>query len=65
MKLTIEQTRTLAAAVGLEIPDEDLENVTLRASALLASMARLEAELGAELDAVEPLPPVFPREDFA
>ena len=65
MKLTIDQTRTLAAAAGLEIPDADLENVTLRASALLASMARLEAELGDELDAVEPLPPVFPREDFA
>lgn len=65
MKLTIEQTRTLAAAAGLEIPDADLENVTLRASALLASMACLEAELGDELDTVEPLPPVFPREDFA
>ena len=65
MKLTLEQTRTLAAAVGLDIPDADLENVTLRTSALLASMARMEAELGAEMDAVEPLPPVFPREDFA
>jgi hypothetical protein len=65
MKLTREQTRTLAAAVGLDIPDADLENVTLRTSALLASMARMEAELGAEMDAVEPLPPVFPREDFA
>lgn len=65
MKLTLEQTRTLAASVGLDIPDADLENVTLRTSALLASMARMEAELGAEMDAVEPLPPVFPREDFA
>jgi len=65
MKLTREQTRTLAAAVGLDIPDADLENVTLRTSALVASMARMEAELGAEMDAVEPLPPVFPREDFA
>ena len=65
MKLTREQTRTLATAVGLDIPDADLENVTLRTSALLASMARRETELGAERDAVEPLPPVFPREDFA
>jgi hypothetical protein len=64
MKLTPEQTRTLAAAVGLDIPEADLENVTLRTSALLASMARMEAELGAEMDAVEPVPPVFPREDF-
>jgi len=64
MKLTPEQTRTLAAAVGLDIPEADLENVTLRTSALLASMARMEAELGAEMDAVEPVPPVFPCEDF-
>ena len=65
MKLTREQTRTLAAAVGLEIPDMDIDNVALRTSALLASMARMETELGPEMDAVEPLPPVFPREDFA
>ncbi len=65
MKPNREQTRTLAAAVGLDIPDADLDNVTLRTSALLASMARMEAELGAEMDAVEPLPPVFQREDFA
>ena len=37
MKLTREQTRTLAAAVGLDIPDADIDNVALRASALLAS----------------------------
>lgn len=65
MKLTREQTKTLAAAVGLDIPDEDLDSVTLRASALLESMARMESELGTELDAIEPLPPVFPKEDFA
>lgn len=65
MKLTREQTRTLAAAVGLEIPDRDIDNVALRTSALLASMARMEDELGPEMDAVEPLPPVFPREDFS
>jgi len=64
MKLTPDQTRMLAATVGLDIPEEDLENVTLRVSALLESMAQIEAALGAEMDAVEPVPPVFPREDF-
>jgi len=46
MKLTRDQTRVLAAAAGLEIPDEDLESVTLRVSALLESMEQIEAELG-------------------
>lgn len=62
--LTKEQTQALALIAGLDIPEQDLDNVTLRLSALLDSMAEIEAELGAEMDAVEPLPPVFPREDF-
>jgi Asp-tRNA(Asn)/Glu-tRNA(Gln) amidotransferase C subunit len=62
--LTREQTLALARIADLDIPDEDLDNVTLRLSALLESMGEIEAELGAEMDAVEPLPPVFPREDF-
>jgi hypothetical protein len=64
MKLTREQVKVLAAAVGLEIPEEDLENVTIRIGSLLAEMERIEAELGAEMDQIEPVPPVYPREDF-
>lgn len=64
MKLTRDQTQVLAAAAGLDIPEEDLDSVTLRVSALLESMVQIEAELGAEMDGVEPVPPVFPREDF-
>lgn len=64
MKFTRDQTKVLAAAAGLEIPEEDLDNVTLRVSALLEAMTQIETELGEEMDAVEPLPPVFPREDF-
>ena len=52
VKLTPDQTRVLAAAVGLEIPEEDLDNVSLRVSALLESMAQIEAALGDEMDAV-------------
>jgi len=64
MTLTRDQVKVLAAAVNLEIPDQDLDNVTIRVSALLSAMEHIEAELGKEMDAVEPLPPVFPREDF-
>ena len=62
--LTREQTQALALIAGLDIPEQDLDNVTLRLSALLDSMSEIEAELGVEMDAVEPLPPQFPREDF-
>lgn len=64
MKISREQARLLAQTVDLEIPEADLDNVTLRVSALLAAMAEMEQVLGQEMDAVEPLPPVFPREDF-
>jgi len=62
--LNREQTLALARIANLDIPEEDLDNVTLRLSALLESMNEIELELGAEMDAVEPLPPVFPGEDF-
>jgi hypothetical protein len=64
MKLTRDQVKVLAAAVNLEIPEKDLDNITIRVSALLSAMEQIEAELGKEMDAAEPLPPVFPREDF-
>jgi Asp-tRNA(Asn)/Glu-tRNA(Gln) amidotransferase C subunit len=62
--LTREQTLALAHIANLDIPGENLDNVTLRLSALLESMSEIEDALGPEMDAVEPVPPVFPREDF-
>ena len=64
MKLTRDQVKALATAVDLQIPEKDLDNVTIRVSALLSAMENIEAELGEAMNAVEPLPPVFPREDF-
>ncbi len=64
MKFTREEVRVLAGAIGLDIPDEDIENVALRLSALFAAMQSVEAELGGAMDAVDPIPPVFPHEDF-
>ena len=65
MKLTREQVRALAVAVDLEIPEKDLDNVTIRVASLMTALESIEAELGEQMNAVEPLPPVFPREDFS
>ena len=59
MELTREQLVAMAHAVSLEIPEADLENVRLRLSALLTEMEAIERELGAEMDKVDPVPPVF------
>jgi hypothetical protein len=64
MELSKEQLRAMAAAIGLEIPEKDSENVRLRLSGLLTEMEAIERELGAEMDRTEPVPPVFPHEDF-
>jgi len=64
MSVTRDQVKLLAATVGLEIPDKDLDNVTIRVASLLSAMEQIEVELGEEMNMVEPLPPVFPREDF-
>jgi hypothetical protein len=64
MNLTREQVKALAVAVDLEIPEKDLDNVTIRVASLLSAMEGIEAELGEEMDKVEPLPPVFLGEDF-
>jgi hypothetical protein len=61
IKVTPDQVKALAAAIDLEIPEEDLANVTIRVGSLLAAMDAIEAELGAEMDKVEPVPPVFDR----
>jgi Asp-tRNA(Asn)/Glu-tRNA(Gln) amidotransferase C subunit len=64
MKLTREQVKALAVAVDLEIPEKDLDNVTIRVASLLSAMEQIEAELGEAMNQVEPLPPVFAREEF-
>ncbi len=41
--LTPEQVRSLAAAIGLVITDDDLEDVTFRLNASLEHLAQLDA----------------------
>ena len=64
MDLDKDQLVAMAKAISLEIPESDLENVRLRLSALLTEMESIERELGKEMDKVDPVPPVYPREEF-
>lgn len=64
MELTKEQVIAMAGALSLEIPDGDLESVRLRLAGLLTEMEAIERELGAEMDKVDPVPPVYPHEEF-
>jgi hypothetical protein len=58
MNITKDQLIAMAEAISLGIPEADRENVRLRLSGLLTEMEAIERELGAEMDAVDPVPPV-------
>lgn len=64
VELTKDDVRNLAKAINLDIPDDDLNTVALRLSSALSLMEQIEAEMGEEMDKVDPIPPVYPREEF-
>ncbi len=64
MELSKDDVRNLAKIINLNIPERDLNTVALRLSSLLSLMDQLETELGDEMDKVDPIPPVYPREEF-
>ena len=64
MTLDSALVRSMGEMIGLEIPESDLDAITIRLSELLSAMDEIERELGAEMDQVDPIPPVYPREDM-
>lgn len=64
MELTKDDVRNLAKTIDLEIPEADLNAVALRLSGLLALMKEVDKDLGDEMDRTDPIPPVYPREEF-
>lgn len=64
MKLSGRQVRDIALTINLEIPEAEIESVRLRLAGMLASMADIEHELGTAMDNTEPIPPVYPHDDF-
>lgn len=64
VELTKDDVRNLAKAINLDIPDDDLNTIALRLSSALSLMEQIEVEMGEEMDKVDPIPPVYPREEF-
>jgi len=64
MDLSDEQLRMLTKLQGLNVPEEDFTSIQIRLSTWLTAMEQIEAELGPEINKAEPIPPVFPREEF-
>ncbi len=64
MKLTEDDIRNMSRVINLDIPDSDLNTIAIRLSALLSVMEEVEKDFGPEMDEVDPIPPVYPREEF-
>ena len=64
MEIGKNDVLNLAKIIGLQIPESDLNAVALRLSGLLALMNEVEKDLGDEMDRIDPIPPVYPREEF-
>lgn len=64
MKLTELEVRALARTVGLDVPDSDIEDLTARINFYFLAVEELERDLGDDLYRLEPVPPVYPREDL-
>jgi hypothetical protein len=64
MELDSARVRQMGELIGLDIPESDLDAITIRLCELLSAMDEIERELGAEMDEVDPIPPVFPRPDW-
>ncbi|MFZ4440710.1 MAG: hypothetical protein ACOYOS_20015 [Syntrophales bacterium] len=64
MELNIEQIRVLSELQGLKLPEKELDNIAIRLSTWLTAMEQIEMEMGDQMNAVDPIPPVFPREEF-
>ena len=64
VEITEENVRVMAKAIDLDIPEADLKNVALRLSSFLDTIAEIERDLGDQMDKVDPIPPVYPREEF-
>lgn len=48
---------------GIPVPADERENVRLRLELWLRALDEIEAEIGREMDAVDPIPPIFPHEE--
>ncbi|WP_414474527.1 hypothetical protein [Microvirga sp. M2] len=62
--MSIDQLRVLTQLQGLNVPEEDFESIAIRLSTWLTAMEDIEAELRPLINAAEPIPPVYPREEF-
>jgi hypothetical protein len=64
MIVSKELVKSLCEMQGLKVPDAELDNVAIRLSTWMSAMEQIEADMGSLIQTVDPIPPVFPKEDI-
>jgi hypothetical protein len=64
MKVTTDTVKVMLEMQGLNVPESELDNITTRLATWLEAMQELELEMGHLLDHEDPIPPVFPHDDY-
>ncbi len=64
MQATKERVQAMLELQGVPVPDDEIDDVVLRFSTWMAAFEEIEDELGDEMNDCDPIPPVYPREDF-
>lgn len=59
-----DYVRSALALQGIPVPEEEVQNVFLRLSLWMKALNEIEAKLGGQMNDVDPIPPVYPHEDF-
>jgi hypothetical protein len=61
MDITKDQVRVMCELQNLTVPDEDHADIAARMSLWMTAFEQIEAELGEEMNKVDPIPPVYPQ----
>lgn len=64
MIVSKELVKSLCDMQGLRVPESEMENVAIRLSTWMSAMEQIEADMGHLIQTVDPIPPVFPKEDI-
>ena len=64
MQINREQVRLLTQMQGIQVPENELDSIAIRLTTWLSALDEIEKEIGPQINTAEPIPPVYPREEF-
>jgi len=64
IEVTEDYVRAALALQDIPVPEEEMHNVYLRLSLWMKAFNEIEAAIGVQMDDTDPIPPVYPHEEF-